>query len=35
VVIAKGTGKLFVVLVISGPGALVSGAGVVDGVMLV
>jgi hypothetical protein len=35
VVIAIGTGKLSVVLLISGPGALVGGAGVVDGAMLV
>jgi hypothetical protein len=35
VVIAIRTGKLSVVLLISGPGALVGGAGVVDGAMLV
>jgi hypothetical protein len=35
VVIAIGTGRLSVVLLISGPGALVGGAGVVDGAMLV
>jgi hypothetical protein len=35
VVIAIGTGKLSVVLLISGAGVLVGGAGVVDGAMLV
>jgi hypothetical protein len=35
VVIAIGTGKLSVVLLMSGTGVLVGGAGVVDGAMLV
>jgi hypothetical protein len=35
VVIAIGTGKLSVLLLMSGTGVLVGGAGVVDGAMLV